>query len=72
MATIGGPTTAPADVDVLDKVRSLDLPRGEQPVVVAQGRPNADRATSRIFQGSVISGVAEIRPQPTSNGPATT
>jgi general secretion pathway protein D len=70
MATINGSTTAPADVDVLDKVRSLDiLPRGDQPVAAIQGRPEADRVTSRTYQGSVISDVAEIRPQPTSNGP---
>lgn len=70
MATISGQTTATADVDVLDKVRSLDLlPRSEQPAVVVQGRPNTERVTSRTYQGSVISDVAEIRPQATRNGP---
>ncbi|GLR90984.1 type II secretion system protein GspD [Bradyrhizobium iriomotense] len=70
MATINGPTTAPADVDVVDKVLSLDiLPRGERPAATAQGRPNAERVSSRTYQGSVISDVPEIRQQPTSNGP---
>ncbi|MDA9398562.1 general secretion pathway protein GspD [Bradyrhizobium sp. CCBAU 45389] len=70
MATLSGPTTAPADVDVLDKVRSLDLlPRGEQRGPVVQEWANTERVTGRTDLGSEISDVAEIRPQPTSNGP---
>ncbi|WGR74540.1 MULTISPECIES: type II secretion system secretin GspD [unclassified Bradyrhizobium] len=70
MATISGPATAPADVDVLDKVRSLDiLPRGDQPVAAIQSRPETQRVTNRTYEGAVISDVAEIRPQPTSSGP---
>ena len=69
MATIGGSTTAPADVDVLDKVRSLDiLPRGDQPVASIQGRSDAGRAAPRTYDGATIAEVAEARPQPSSDG----
>lgn len=68
MATVGG-VSAPADVDVLDKVRSLDtLPRGEQPVASIRGSAPAERVSARTYQGAVISDVAEARPQPSSDG----
>lgn len=39
IVTNGTSTTAPADLDVLDKVRSLDiLPRGEQPITAFKHR----------------------------------
>jgi general secretion pathway protein D len=68
-ATLGGPTIAPADVDVLDKVRSLDiLPRGDQPVSSIEGGRTTERTTDRTYQGTEISEVAEVRPQPSATG----
>ncbi|SDN39264.1 type II secretion system secretin GspD [Afipia sp. GAS231] len=65
-ATVG--TTAPADIDVLDKVRSLDiLPRQTQTVSSAQ--PNVgERTRTAMFEGTVISDVPETRVQPAANG----
>ena len=56
-----GTTTAPADIDVLDKVRSLDiLPRQAQPVSNLQ--PNAgERGRAAVFEGTEISEVADAR-----------
>ncbi|MGJ5181211.1 type II secretion system secretin GspD [Bradyrhizobium oligotrophicum] len=69
MATLGTQAGAPADVDVIDKVRSLDiLPRDSQPVGSIQGRPEVERATARTYQGTVVQEVAEIRPQPAADG----
>ncbi|MBB4398889.1 type II secretion system secretin GspD [Bradyrhizobium sp. ERR14] len=70
MVTNGGPTTAPAGVDVLDKVRSVDiLPRGEQPIAAFQASPKADDAASSTYWGSENSEATEARPQQTPNGP---
>jgi general secretion pathway protein D len=65
VATIGSSVTAPPDVDVLDKVRSVDITaRGEQPVSSIQGSAPTDRAAARTYEGAEILDVAEIhRPQ---------
>jgi general secretion pathway protein D len=69
VATVGGTTTAPSDVDVLDKVRSLDiLPRGDQPVSSLDGGGATTRASARTYQGTEIPDVAEARAQPSANG----
>jgi general secretion pathway protein D len=70
VATVGGSTTAPSDVDVLDKVRSLDiLPRGDQPVSSIDGGGGAiTQASARTYQGAEILEVPEGRPQPSANG----
>ena len=69
VATVGGTTTAPSDVDVLDKVRSLDiLPRGDQPVSSIDGGGATTRASARTYQGTEIPDVAEARAQPAANG----
>ena len=68
-ATIGGSTTAPPDVDVLDKVRSVDIAaRGDQPVSSIQGSAPAERAAARTYEGTEVLDVAEVRRQPPSNG----
>jgi general secretion pathway protein D len=68
-ATLSGTTTAPSDVDVLDKVRSLDiLPRGDQPVSSIDGGRATERATARTYEGTEVNDVAEARPQPAPNG----
>src|SRR5580692_2158529 len=58
-ATVG--TTAPADIDVLDKVRSLDiLPRQTQPVSAVQSN-GGERGRAAVFEGTEISEVADVR-----------
>lgn len=70
IVTNGTPTTAPADLEVLDKVRSLDiLPRSEQPIASFQASPNSDGVASSTYLGSEISEATEARPQQTPNGP---
>jgi general secretion pathway protein D len=65
-ATVG--TTAPADIDVLDKVRSLDiLPRQAQPVSAVQ--PNAgERGRAAVFEGTEISEVPDARVDRAASG----
>ncbi|WP_035696449.1 type II secretion system secretin GspD [Bradyrhizobium liaoningense] len=70
IVTNGTPTTAPADLDVLDKVRSLDiLPRGEQPIASFQASPNSQGVASSTYSGSEVFEATEARPQQTPNGP---
>jgi general secretion pathway protein D len=57
-----------SDIDVIDKVRSLDtLPRYPQQGSVAEA--NADqRARPVTFEGGEVSDVSEVRPQPVASG----
>jgi general secretion pathway protein D len=59
--TTVGTTTAPADIDVLDKVRSLDiLPR--QAETAGSVQPNAgERSRAAVFEGTEITEVADAR-----------
>jgi general secretion pathway protein D len=61
-------TTNSNEIDVLDKVRSLDiLPR--QPQQVVASRSNAGpRARGTVYEGTEITDVAEARPQPVASG----
>ncbi|CCE03134.1 General secretion pathway protein D [Bradyrhizobium sp. STM 3809] len=69
MATLNSQASAPADVDVIDKVRSLDiLPRDNAPVASIQGRPEVERAAARTYQGTMVQEVAEARPLPAAGG----
>ncbi|WP_315721971.1 MULTISPECIES: type II secretion system secretin GspD [unclassified Bradyrhizobium] len=69
MATLNSQASAPADVDVIDKVRSIDiLPRDNAPVASIQGRPEVERASARTYQGTTIQEVAEARPLPAADG----
>ncbi|CCD94823.1 General secretion pathway protein D [Bradyrhizobium sp. ORS 375] len=69
MATLNSQASAPADVDVIDKVRSLDiLPRDNAPVGSIQGRTEAERASARIYQGTTVQEVADVRPLPAADG----
>jgi general secretion pathway protein D len=65
-ATIGDSGTA--DIDVLDKVRSLDiLPRLPQQVNASQ--PNAaQRSRAAVYDGSEVTDIPETRLQPTASG----
>jgi general secretion pathway protein D len=56
------------DIDVLDKVRSLDtLPRYPQQANTAEGK-SGQRAQPVMFQGTEVSDVSEVRPQPVATG----
>jgi general secretion pathway protein D len=59
---------APADVDVLDKVRSLDImPRQSQAVNAAQNS-TGERSRAAVFEGTEITDVADAKPQPIASG----
>src|SRR5689334_1110945 len=57
-----------ADIDVLDKVRSLDiLPR--QPQQVSALQPAAGpRSRPAVYDGVEVTDIAETRPQPAASG----
>src|SRR6202045_4088952 len=65
-ATLGNGDTA--DIDVLDKVRSLDiLPRQSQPVNASQ--PNGGpRGRAAVYDGTEVTDIPEVRPQPVASG----
>jgi general secretion pathway protein D len=67
-ATVGG-STAPADIDVLDKVRSLDImPRETQGVNNAQSNVG-ERGRAAVFEGGEITEVGDPpAPRPSSGG----
>src|SRR6202795_3384526 len=57
-----------ADIDVLDKVRSLDtLPRYPQQANAAEANVG-QRSRPAMFEGTEVSDVAETRPQPVATG----
>src|SRR5260370_15621644 len=60
-ATIGNSNTA--DIDVLDKVRSLDiLPRQPQQVNASQSNAG-QRSRAAVYEGTEVTDIAEVRPQ---------
>jgi general secretion pathway protein D len=65
-ATVG--TADGNDIDVLDKVRSLDtLPRQPQQVnAIATG--GGQRSHAAVFEGTEVTNVSEDRPQPVATG----
>src|ERR1700681_4129226 len=65
-ATIGSADTA--EIDVLDKVRSLDiLPR--QPQQMGGGQPSSgQRSRAAVYDGTEVTDIPETRPQPTGSG----
>ena len=60
-ATVGGAgSVAPADIDVLDKVRSLDImPRQTQAVGTTQNNAG-ERGRAAVFEGTEISDVGDV------------
>src|SRR6266481_3287966 len=63
-----GTTTAPADIDVLDKVRSLDiLPRQAQTVNTAPSNAG-ERGRSAEFQGTEITKIPDARVERAASG----
>jgi general secretion pathway protein D len=66
-ATIGA-TSDTNEIDVLDKVRSLDiLPRQPQQVNVSQSNAG-QRGRSAVYEGTEVTNIAEARPQPIASG----
>jgi general secretion pathway protein D len=66
LATLGSP--APADIDVLDKVRSLDiLPRQAQNVGAAQPK-GGERSRGAVFEGTEIPEIPEARVERAATG----
>lgn len=64
--SVGAPP--PAEVDVLDKVRSLDiLPRQTQNVNAVQTNAG-ERSRAAVYEGTIISDVAEVRAQRSTTG----
>src|SRR4030081_328650 len=64
-ATIG--TSDSTDIDVLDKVRSLDiLPRQPQQVNAIQ--PAGQRSRPAVYDGTEVTDIPDTRPQPTASG----
>jgi general secretion pathway protein D len=65
-ATLG--TSETAEIDVLDKVHSLDiLPR--QPQQATVGQPySGQRSRPAVYDGTEVSDIPETRPQPTASG----
>ncbi|UGA43930.1 type II secretion system secretin GspD [Bradyrhizobium quebecense] len=69
-ATVGESVDA-SQVDVTDKVRSLDLlPRQPQPVsgLAATGGGQGGSVRAAMYEGSEVTAVADARPQPAANG----
>jgi len=61
-------TTAPADIDVLDKVRSLDiLPRQTETVGTVQSNAG-QRGRAAVFEGTEITEVADARADHAASG----
>jgi general secretion pathway protein D len=72
LATIGGTApngnNTPIDIDVLDKVRSLDiLPRQPQSVASTDDAAGA-RARPALYEGTAVSDVSDARPQTAASG----
>ncbi len=66
-ATIGATSDA-NEIDVLDKVRSLDiLPRQPQQVNASQSNAG-QRGRSTVYEGTEVTSIAEARPQPIASG----
>jgi general secretion pathway protein D len=70
-ATVGGGGVDAAQIDILDKVRSLDiLPRQPQPVNAATttAGQNGGGARAAMYEGVEVTAVSDDRPQMTASG----
>jgi general secretion pathway protein D len=67
-ATVNSGGTGPGDLDVMDKVRSLDILPRYPTQAGSSTTSSGPRAQPVVFQGTEITDVAEPRPQPAANG----
>jgi general secretion pathway protein D len=65
-ATVG--TTAPADIDVLDKVRSLDILPREAQMVSARQTNVGERGRAAVFEGTEITEIPDARVERAATG----
>ena len=67
-ATVNSGGTGPGDLDVMDKVRSLDILPRYPTQAGALTTSSGPRAQPAVFQGSEMTDIAEPRPQPAASG----
>jgi general secretion pathway protein D len=69
-ATVGSTSVDGAQIDILDKVRSLDiLPRQPQPVNAATTTSGQNRNERPVmYEGAEVTAVSDERPQPSASG----
>jgi general secretion pathway protein D len=67
-ATVNSGGTGPGDLDVMDKVRSLDILPRYPTQAGSSTTSSGPRAQPVVFQGTEITDVAEPRPQPAASG----
>jgi general secretion pathway protein D len=67
-ATVNSGGTGPGDLDVMDKVRSLDILPRYPTQAGSTTTSSGARAQSVVFQGTEITDIAEPRPQPSASG----
>ena len=67
-ATVNTGGTGPGDLDVLDKVRSLDILPRYPTQAGSTTTSSGPRAQPVVFQGTEITDIAEPRPQPAAGG----
>ncbi len=67
-ATVNSGGTGPGDLDVMDKVRSLDILPRYPTQAGSLTTSSGTRAQPAVFQGTEITDIAEPRPQPSASG----
>jgi general secretion pathway protein D len=67
-ATVNTGGTGPGDLDVMDKVRSLDILPRYPTQTGSSTTSSGPRAQPAVFQGTEMTDVAEPRPQPQASG----
>ena len=67
LGTVSGPV-ASGDVDVIDKVRSIDILPRHPTQTGTSTTSSGPRAQPAVFQGTEVTDIAELRPQPAGSG----
>jgi general secretion pathway protein D len=67
-ALVNSNNSAPPDIDVFDKVRSLDILPRYPTQAGTSTTSSGPRAQPVVFQGAEVTDIAEARPQPASSG----
>jgi general secretion pathway protein D len=68
LATIGNSPSAPTDIDVMDKVKSMDILPRSPTQTGSTTTSSGPRAQPAVFQGTEITDVAGPRAQPAAGG----